>query len=188
MISFIDSQTISKINGNCRSGKFLLNETPSLCYTFTKEGDEVKDGKKQKPKLKYYVIFAIVIALIPIVIPRVDWKIKIACSITLLIVCFLTYFYKLELYAKWSETQLQKTTKDLQAITAKHDKLKREFSKLNQLNQKHEHISNQLIEHLNILAYHSNNSEKNTINKVKDIYSRIQHDELGKYHRKDEEE
>ena len=148
----------------------------------------MKDDKKHKPKLKYYVIFAIVIAIIPLPVPRIDWWLKITFSVILLLICFLTYFFKLERYAKWCDTYIKKASADLQTISVKHNKLKREFSKLNQLNQKYEHISTQLIEHLNILAYHSNNSEKNTIHKIKDIYSRIQHDELGKYNRKDEEE
>lgn len=172
---------------NLQTGKFLLNETCSLCYTFNKEGDEVKDDKKQKPKPIYYVIFAIVIALIPIGIPHIEWKIKITCSLLFLLLCFLIYFYQLEKYAKWSANTIQKTTKDLQAIQVKHDKLKRECSKLNQLNQRHEHISQQLIEHLNLLAYQGNEKEKSTINKIMDIYSRILHDELGKYNRKDEQ-
>ncbi len=148
----------------------------------------MKGDTKHKPKLKFYVIFAIVIALIPLPIPNIDWKIKITCSIVFLLLCFIIYFYKLELFAKWSDAYIKETSTSLHTITRKHDKLKREYSKLNQLNLKNEHVSKQLIEHLNMLIYHGNENEKRTLNKVMDIYSRIQHDELGKYNRKDEEE
>lgn len=119
-----------------------------MWYNVIKVGDSMNDDIKGKPKFKYYTICGLIVTFIPIVIPNLDFKTKLYFSIPWPILCFICYYIKLELYARWSDSYINKRNKEFDNLNKKHDLVKKEHKKVSRLLEKHQHFSSRFIDHL----------------------------------------